>query len=77
MYCHALTELPMRSTGTGWKSFNAAQKQIRMDMVRLYGNEKRLVPPRSPFATAGPEGTSINFVFYFQVGTSSVHLSVL
>ena len=66
----------MRSTGADWKSFNAAQKQVRMDMVRLYGNERRLVPPKSPLDTAGPEGISILCVFYFQVGTFYVWLFV-
>lgn len=67
----------MRSTGADWKSFNAAQKQVRMDMVWLYGNEKRLIPPKSPFDTAGPEGASILCVFYFQVGALYVCLFVL
>ena len=62
----------MRLTGADWQSFNAAQKQVRMDMVRLYGNEKRLVPPKNPLATAGPEGASFLFVFYFQVGMFSL-----
>ena len=55
--------------GADWKSFNAVQTQMRTDMVRLYGNVKRLIPPRKPWKMAGPEGMSINVIFWIQVTT--------
>ncbi len=38
--CHA---------GLEWRTFNMTQKQMRRDMLRLYGNKKRLIPRRMAF----------------------------
>ncbi len=32
-----------------WRTFNMTQKQMRRDMLRLYGNKKRLIPRRMAF----------------------------
>ena len=35
--------------GMEWRTFNMTQKQMRRDMLRLYGNKKHLIPRRMTF----------------------------
>lgn len=56
-------------SGADWQTFNATQKEVRKDMLRLYGNKRHLVPPRSPFELAGPTGPATQALFLLQVST--------
>ena len=52
-------------SGADWQTFNVTQKEVREDMLRLYGNKRHLVPPRSPFESG--TGPATHALFLLQV----------
>ena len=52
------------SEGYEWRLFNNAQKRVRQDMVRLYGNSRSLIPQNMAASRAD---TSLWFFFWLQV----------
>lgn len=54
------------TVGANWQMFNLAQKQRRKDMLHVYGDKKRLVPPKS-FYLAEPKRKAVLAIFLIQV----------
>ncbi|KAL3153346.1 hypothetical protein ABBQ38_011686 [Trebouxia sp. C0009 RCD-2024] len=65
--CQALQSLQQIETaGANWQMFNLAQKQRRKDMLHVYGDKKRLVPPKS-FYLAEPKRKAVLAIFLIQI----------
>ena len=60
------------ATGADWTAFNLAQKHLRTDMLRLYGNKRQLIPFIVGFYFRG-DARDIVFILTLQVRGHRAH----